>query len=128
MRTQATEILKLVGYARTTPGANIALIGVTSERTRHNIWRVILNHFDGSWAKDGRIASVDTLYMGIKFTNGSQLQCYGLNQPDKLRSQRFTAVYMDGSASRVDHALMAQLVTLMVPPQDAPPPRPVFGL
>lgn len=129
MSDQKAEILRLVGTARATPGENIALIGVTTDRARHNLWRVILDRYDGRWAQDGRIESVDTLGMLIRFTNGSRLHCVGLNQPEKLHAQRFTAVCLDASSTETEHALMMKLAAIMMPERaDAPPPKPVFGL
>ena len=129
MIDQAAEILKLVGMARTTSGQNIALIGVTLDRARRNLWRPILACFNGRWSKDWLIDSVDTVNMILRFKNGSRVQCYGLNRPEQLRGHRFTAVYLDEAATDCEHALMIQLATILMPMErPEPPPKPVFGL
>ena len=132
MSDQAAEVMKLVGYTCATPGENVALIGVSLDRVRRNIWRVILNAYDRRWVNRG-IKHIDTIAMRIEFSNGSQLQCYGINRPEQLRGhgQRFTAVYLDigESQSESEAALMMQLAIIMNPDRPDPPmPKPVFGL
>ena len=129
MSDQETDIMKLVGLARVTRNENIAFIGVTMERARTNIWRTILDFFERRWAFDVRIQRLDTLDMTMHFTSGSRLRCYALNQPEQLHGQRFTTVYLDESASEIEHAQMMRLATTMKPYRpDQPPPKPVFGL
>jgi hypothetical protein len=112
-----------------TRNQNIAFVGVTLERVRTNIWRTILDFYERRWALDVRLQGLNTLDMTMHFISGSRLRCYALNQPEPLRNQRITTVYLDESASEVEHSKMMQLASIITPDRpDQPSPKPGFGL
>lgn len=88
MCDQTTEIMKLIGHARVTPGENVAFIGVSLDRVRRNIWGAILNAYDRRWV-DKHLQAINTLDMSMMFTNGSRLRCYGMNRPGQLPGHQF---------------------------------------
>lgn len=68
--------------------------------------------------------------MKLQFPNGSKIQCYGLNKPEYLCGQRFTAIYHDETASESEAALMVQVTAFMAQMERPEPlmPKPRFGL